>query len=215
MGKEKKEGVLDAIRKALKGGGKGQNGHTMPEELLFVPVDGVKVVRFLSDLNDEEALPLQMHDKFKEFMPQPCFKYYGKKCPFDGLGGKYRESTFYGFTVYDYENERKRLFLVRPSGLSAMDDLVEIYEKNGTLKDRDIKIIRVSTGDNKSKYKAREVQGQPTEYTVKNKRNPFSTEKVYAIVRGMITVVKPKAIDPDLEDDDGGGRDNDADSDAD
>lgn len=211
MGKEKAASVLDDIRKALRAGAGGAaSGRGMPDEMLWVPVDGVKLLRFLSDMEEKEdapgPLPVIMHDKFKEFMPQPCFKYYGKKCPFCDLGGKYRTSTFYAFTVYDYESERKRLAVWRPSGNSPVEDLVEIYEKNGTLRDRDIKIIRVPSGD-KSKYKAREAQGQPTEYKVKNKRNPFSEEKAFAILRGTITVVKPKVVDPDLEDgDERGGR---------
>lgn len=201
MSKEKAGSVIDEIRSALRKGGKDGKGKGLPNELLFVQVDGVKVVRFLADATNEETTKVVQHDKYGEFMPQPCFRYYGKKCPFCDLGGKYKTRTFYAWTVYDYESQQKRIFLAAPSQNSALDDLIEIFEKNGTLKDRDLRIIRVASGDNKSRYKVREVQGEPTPYKVPNKKNPFSQDKIFSILRGTISQVKPKAVESGIDDD--------------
>lgn len=198
MGKEKADSVIESIRKALRAGNKSGGGGGMPDELFFVPKDGVKVVRFLSDLNS--PINVVMHNKWNEFMPQPCLRYYGKKCPFHN-GGGYKAVTQYCYTIWDYESKSKRVASFPPTSNSPMEDLMEIWNDNGNITDRDVKIIRVVGSDGKSHYKAREVQHESTEFEG-SKRNPFSEEKVLQILKGLIRVVKPLAKEDADEDDD-------------
>lgn len=190
MAKEAATTLLDKVKQSMKEGNTGVGG--IPDQIIFIPKDAVKAVRFLTDF--EEAVVIEMHDKFKYMYPQPCFSYYNKKCPFHDAPG-FRVRTQYAFTVFDYESKVKKLFMTTHGPNSAMDDIVEIYEKNKTLKDRDIKLIRTTLGG-KTKYKAREVQGVPTPFEVKNVTQPFSKDMVFGIVKGLISKVK---VDAEVE----------------
>ena len=198
---EKALSVVEKIRKAIREGNQ-KGGGGIPDEILFVPKDNQKVVRFLSEF--DEPVIIRCHDKFKYMYPQPCFKYYGKKCPFDGHDD-FRTDDFYFWTVYDYESESKKILMARPGGQSPVEDLLEQFELNGTLKDRDYKILRVPAPKG-TKYKVRPVQGKPSKYQG-SKNNPYSEDKVFAIAKGLITKVKPEQAedeDAPVSDDDGG-----------
>lgn len=189
---EKSLSVVEKIRKAVREGNK-RGGAGIPDEILFVPKDNQKVVRWLSEF--DEPVIIRMHDKFKFMYPQPCFKYYGKKCPFDAMDGEdgFRTDEFYFWTVYDYESEAKKILMARPGGQSPVEDMLEMFEANGTLKDRDYKIIRVPAPKG-TKYKVRPVQGKPTKYEGK-KNTPYSEEKVFAVAKGLITKTKTEDQD--------------------
>lgn len=184
MGKEKPQSIVETIKKALLDAPQGAAG--IPEELLFIPKDGTKVVRFLSEF--DEAVPIIMHDKFGSMFPQPCLKYFKKPCQFHG--GEFKTTTQYGWTVLDYESGAKKLALWKATLASPIERLLEIYESNGTVKDRDIKLQKMGSGP-KTRVKAMEVQKEPTDYETsagKNKPNkPFSQEKVFEIVQKMVT----------------------------
>lgn len=188
MAKETSASVVDSIRQALKEKGGGGN---MPEELFFVPKDGKKIIRFLSEF--DEAIEVIMHDKYGAFMPQPCLKYYDKECPFHGRG--FRTKTNYAWTVYDYESKQKRILISPPTQNSALEDLVAIWEEFGTLRDRDVRIRR--SGGDKSTYRARDLAKAKFEGDYSK---PFTKGKVLAILEGLISETEIKADDGDDDD---------------
>lgn len=184
---EKPASVVDQIRKALaEGGEKGEGGGGMPAELFFVAKDGVKAVRFLTEFNASTAI--QMHDWFKHMYPQPCFKYYGKVCPFcKSSNSNIKTNTWYAWTVYDYESQTKRLAMFKATLASPLEDLLEIYDSHDqTILDRDITIKRSSSGEGKTHYRARAKNA--SEFAGKFKK-PFTEEKIFQILQGTIRVV--------------------------
>jgi hypothetical protein len=194
MAKEKPASVVDEIRRELREGAKNGGGSGLPEKLFFVPKDGVKTVRFLSDFND--AVKFIMHDMWGSgagnkggMMPQPCLKYYGKKCPFcDGeyKGRRFTSLPWYAWTVYDYEAEAKRVMVWRASQYHPLEYLIDIYEANGTLTDRDIKIERLPIpGRRGTRYKAKPVQKEETEFEGRQSK-PFSRDAIFEILRDLI-----------------------------
>lgn len=195
MAKEKALSVIEQIRKALREGSAGKSG--MPEELMFIPVDGKKVVRFLSEF--DKPVQVVMHDKWGELMPQPCFEYYGDEfgdCPYHG--GNFRTSTQYAYTVYDYEADTRRIFLQAATQASALDDLLIIWDDLETLTDRDMLITRVKAQKG-SRYKAREHQRHATAFEGKENK-PFPEEKIYTVLKGLINREKDGNGDSDKDD---------------
>jgi len=205
VAKEKATSVIDRIRSRLskEGGGAGVGGGSMPEELFFVPKGGEKIVRFLSEF--DEPVMVETHDWYGHFMPQPCFKYYGKKCPFHTK--PYRTAEQYIWTLYDYENEAKRMIMMQASQNSALEDLLEIFDEHGTIgvpkegsTGFDIKIKRQIRG-NKTKYKARVVKETIGEEYQGKYKNRFKDEKVFSTIKGLIRQLKADAA-VDVDDDD-------------
>jgi hypothetical protein len=195
VSKEQPVDIVEHIRQKMKEGGGSSN---MPPELFFVPKDGKKRIRFLSEFN--EAIEVVMHGKYGVMMPQPCLEYYGMECPFHGR--KWNTTTQYAWTVYDYESKQKKVFMSTLTQYSAMDDLMAIWDEskdkfgNKTIKDRDI-VIRRSGGD-KAAYRARD-KG-PSEFDGEFSK-PFSEKKVRAILQGLIAFKTEPKDDDDDEDD--------------
>ncbi len=187
MAKEKAENWLARIKRENKEGG----GGGMPAQMVFIPKEETRVFRFVSDF--EGVTPIKMHNRFKYMFPQPCLGYYGKKCPFCNAEG-FRDMDQYAWTVYDYEMKAKKVLVLQSRGrATCMDDIIEIYETNKTLTDRDIKIKRTKVAGNE-KYKASVAQGSPTPFS--GNLTPFTKDEVFAIVKGLIRKVK---IDEEIQ----------------
>lgn len=207
MASEQAGSVLKRIRERQAEASEGNGGGGgMPEKVLFIPVDGVKVVRVLQELDD--AYPVIMHQhgrNWKKMKPQPCLKYYGEKCPFCS-NDQYDAIEHYAVTVWDYEAEARRVWLIKVSpGFSAMDDLLEITDENGVLRDRDLKVRRKPLGKNKSQYKVKALDKAKFQG---GKDKPYSKDKVFAILKDLIRV-REIGEDDDEGGDDGDGGDDD------
>lgn len=182
-GKEKAKSVVERIRKKLledseKGGG------SMPDEMMFIPEDGEKEVRFLTEF--DEPVPVMMHDAFGKMFPQPCLQYYEKKCPLHVK--PIRTSEQYAFTVYDYEMEQKKIYLIKATRNSILEWLLDQFDENGTITDRDIKIIRKGKGK-KTHYVAKEMQHKPTKFEGKSKV-AFTQDHIFKVLEEMVNVKK-------------------------
>ncbi len=168
---EKSQMILDKVKKAL---AESSAGSGMPQEVLFIPEKQKIQVRFLSDF--EDAVILLFHEKFDEktkyALRQPCWRQYGKDCPFHVPG--YKDSDRYIWTVFVYEQKVKRMLLVKPTKNSVMNNLVQIYEQFGSLTDRDIIISRNGTGLNTT-YTALALDKAPYEGELKK---PWTAEKI-------------------------------------
>ena len=180
MAGEKSGSFVELIRKALNDAASGGGGG-LPDELLFVPKDGKKLGRFLSEFDKPTAVI--MHDKWQALMPQPCLKQYGEPCQFHG--SDFRTTTWYAWTVWDYEAKAKRVGVWKASLQSPVERLLDIFDMNGTIKDRDIELSRVGQGT-KSRYKARPTTPGPTPFEGPVDM-PYSDEKVLEILKGMVS----------------------------
>ena len=177
MSAEAAKSIVESIRKALHEGGQG-GGNTL-QEILLVPKDGKKLIRFLTEF--DKALPIIMHDQFKVMYPQPCLRYYEEPCPFHGESG-FRETTQYAFTVWDYESQSKRVAMWKATAAGPMEDLLYQFDKNSTITDRDWEIKRSGTGT-KGTTRARSMDPAPFEGKLSQ---PFPEERVMEIVKGLI-----------------------------
>lgn len=169
--------LTETIRKALT---ESSAGGSMPQEILLVPKDNAKRLRLLSEF--DEAVSIIMHDKFQVLFPQPCLKYYGEPCPFHNVEG-IRTVTWYAWTVYDYENEAKRIGLWKATLASPIEQLLDLFDANGTIKDRDVEMKKIGSGP-KTRVKVKPLPVSP--YSGKL-NEPFKEAKIMEIVKGLIT----------------------------
>ncbi len=135
---EKKKSVVDSIKDRIKNS-QGQG----PKEGIFYLKDGQKRrVRFISDM--EEAESIVMHSLFGSGgYFEPCKKYFGIKCDKCKDDDKEkRDDTYYVWTVYDYESKKRCLFMYKATEKTPVPYMVEYYENNGTICDRDYTISR-------------------------------------------------------------------------
>lgn len=183
-GKEKPKSVVERIRKKLRDAEESSGGN-MPDTMAFIAKDGIKRWRFLTDF--DEALPVTMHDKYGSMYPQPCLKYYDKNCPFHEK--PIRTSEQYVFTVYDYEMGQKLWYMVKATRNSCLEDLLEIFDENGTITDRDIQVKRLGEGK-KTHYKAKELAHKPTKFEGKSKQ-AFTSDFIFKELKQLINVSKP------------------------
>lgn len=177
---EKASSFVESVRKALNDAA--NSGSGLPEELLFVPKDGKKVVRFLNEF-DPPGATILMHDKWQVLMPQPCLKQYNETCPFHGSDVRLR--TQYAWTVWDYEAKSKKIGLWPATLQSPVERLLDIYDMFNTIRDRDVELSRVGTGT-KARWKARPMTPTATPFEGPMDQ-PYSEEAIMNIVKGMIT----------------------------
>lgn len=173
---EPNKSLVETIRKALTEGG---NGGGIPAGILFIPSDGLKRLRLLSEF--DQGIAIIMHDRFKVMFPQPCLKYYGEDCPFHG--SDFKTKTWYAWTVYDYENGEKKIGLWKTTLNSPVEQLMDLYDSNGTIMDRDVEMRKVGTGP-KTRVKVKALPPAPFEGKLSK---PIPEEKVMEIVKGLIT----------------------------
>lgn len=186
MAEAVKNSIVDSIRKSLNESSQ-QGGAT--EEFILAK-DSEKLVRFFTEFTD--AIGIVMHDKFENLYPQPCLKYYDKPCPFCNAPG-FRTTTQYAFTLWDYERQEKRLGLWKATTASPLEDILDAFDDNDTILDRDFKLKRQGQGT-KGRWKAKPQAQEPFKGAV---IQPFTKEKVFEILKGKIqreTVEKDEAV---------------------
>lgn len=178
-------GIVDEIRKSLREASEqGEGGSGMPDALLWIPSDGQRQVRFLTEFTSEEIVKVTMHDKFKLFYPQPCLRYYGEPCLFHVKG--VRTKTHYHFTVWDYESASKKIFAYKAIPGGAIEDLIEYHDTYDTIKDRDFILKKIGTGP-KTRVRARPATPTPTPYEGRLNK-PYSEAKIIEILRPLVRV---------------------------
>lgn len=100
-------------------------------------------VRFLTDIND--SFFVTFHDNFDKGVGNPCYKYFGRsKCPFCNKTKEegYRTRDLFVFSVFDYETGEVKLIMEAANDWSPVPHMVENFEENGTICDRDYIIKR-------------------------------------------------------------------------
>ncbi len=166
MAKERGKSMLELIKNKIANSGKGFGD-------VFGLSDGKKAkIRFLSDF--EDAVQVNLHDKWQEVRPTICFKYLGKKCEYcerDDI----RTRENYVWSVYDYEQKKVLLFMYAATENTPIPGMISAYETYGTLCDRDYVITRKGSGKDttytvmpldKSKFK-------------NSKAKPFDEDEIY------------------------------------
>lgn len=195
---EQVQSIVDEIRRALLGAAQSGDGEGMPEQLLWVPRDGVRIVRFLTEFSKDEIIKVTMHDKFRSFYPQPCLKHYGEPCPFCGAKGV-RTTTQYVFTVFDYDSGSKKIVVFKASPGAALEDLMNHYDVYGTIKDRDFNLKKLGVGP-RTRVRASPATPTPTPYTGTLSK-PFSEVKVLEILKPLIRQrTLPEGVAPGSDD---------------
>lgn len=106
----------------------------------FVKSGSKKRIRFITDF--EDGLPVDFHSVWQSF-DIPCLTYFKKPCPKcesdeDGI----RHYQLYVWTVYDYEEKVRKLFMYKANKCSPTPDMIDKFEIYETLTDRDYYISR-------------------------------------------------------------------------
>lgn len=205
MAKEKSKGMLEVIKNKIANSGKGFGD-------IFGLSDGKKAkIRFLSDF--EDTVPVNLHDKWGELMPQICFKYLGKKCEYcDRDDIRTREN--YVWTIYDYEQKKVLLFMYPATDSSPIPGMISAYETYGTLLDRDYVITRKGSGKD-TKYVVMPLDKSKFK---NHKARALTEDEIYEKLFGMTNIDLDDLEDLDedeLEDDEELEEDEDVDEDED
>lgn len=209
--KGKGGGMLDRIRDGINNPTSGGGG--MPAKQSFIPSGKSKRFRFFTEWDEDQIIEITMHGKFQVIFPQPCLKYYGKKCPFCKLPkDKMRTYSSFVFTVWEYQDAeegtegRKRILLTESRPNQIAEGLMEVFDENGTITDRDLIITRKGER-NTTRYKVKAVKGGSSKFEAEDKEGkavkakPYDKDKVFAILSERL-VESAKAKESDDEDED-------------
>lgn len=203
--KEKELSVVDEIRASIKNPQSAGGG--MPARQAFIPKDKLRRFRWLSDY--DEVVKVKMHDKWKVIFPQPCLTYYGKKCPF--CKADFKTYTAYVWSVWGYDDEekgnegRKRILISKAAPNSIAEGLLEYFDENGTIKDRDYTVERL--GERQlTRYRVRPATKNPEDFDPPEgaKIKPFSKDKVFEILSERLIETVPGRADEDDDVNNGG-----------
>ena len=127
-------GLVDKIKSDVKKSGQNKG------KFIFFREGQKTRLRFLTDMDD--GMEVTFHDSFERSVNVPCQDLFGRGCPYceeDGL----RTRSQYIWSVYDYEAKEVKLFMFPVNNCSPVPGLMAMFEKYGTLTDRDY-IISVS-----------------------------------------------------------------------
>jgi len=134
-----KNSILDSVKKQIK------NASSNFNDVFYVGEDEKKRVRFIDDF--EDAIQIRWHDKYEDEIDTPCLEYYNLPCPYcESNDSDLRTRDQFAWTIYNYDQEAKQIFLFAANNYTPVSDLVGLYESYGTLLDRDYTISRTGTG---------------------------------------------------------------------
>lgn len=131
---------LAKLKKKIAESGQSKKG------IWYVKEGQKKRVRFLTQLT--KGKEIVWHSKWvgqKSEVDTPCLAQYGKDCPFCGVDGVSERERF-AWTVYDYEEKQRQIFLFYANRNSPVMHLAPFYEQWGTITDRDLVIQRTGKG---------------------------------------------------------------------
>jgi hypothetical protein len=187
MAKESGQSMLDIIKQKMQNAGRNFGD-------MFGLGDGKKSKgRFLSDF--EDAIKVNMHDKWQEFMPTPCLKHVGKKCPYCERDDV-RTREHFCWTWYEYETNKKLLFMFPAQENTPLPDMISALETYGTLCDRDFVVSRKGTRQDTS-YKVMPLdkgkfKGKDDE--------PYTEDEIFEKLLEMANVKETEDDDDDEKD---------------
>lgn len=132
-----KNSILDSVKKQIK------NASSNFSDVFYLGEDDKRRVRFIDDF--EDAVQVRWHDKYADEIDTPCLEYYNLPCPYCN-NNDVRTRDQFAWTIYNYEQEAKQIFLYAANNFTPVSDLVGLYESYGTLTDRDYTVSRTGTG---------------------------------------------------------------------
>lgn len=148
--KEEKKSLIRVMKDQINTAGKAR------ADVFYVKKDNKTRVRFLTEMTD--GVQILFHEKWKEF-GHPCLKYYNKICPNCG-NSESKDNQYFAFTVWNYENKKRELFIYKANNYSPMPHLVSMYEEYDTICDRDYVISRLGS-ESKTAYTVMPLDRKP------------------------------------------------------
>ena len=159
--KEEKKSLIRIMKDQINTAGKTR------QDIFYVKKDSKVRIRFLTEMTD--GIQILFHEKWKEF-GHPCLKYYNKICPNCG-NSESKDNQYFAFTIWNYENKKRELFIYKANNYSPMPQLVSMFEEYDTICDRDYVIARLGA-EAKTAYSVmpldrKPFKGDEIEYTEK------------------------------------------------
>lgn len=161
--------LMDAIKSDIK---KSDSGGVWSNIFRLKSAGDKTRVRFLTEYNG--GCSIVFHNKWQNYQ-HPCYKQYKKPCPNcgDSSGKTY---NMYAWTVWNYENRKREIFVFAVNQTSPIPGLNMIEEENGDITAQDIVIQR--TGEkSKTGYSLMPI-GQAKPFR-KAGVKPFTKKEIY------------------------------------
>ena len=169
-----KKSIFDSIKEQLEKKSSGGGG-----KKFFLKSGDEKRIRFITDL--EDALVVKFHQSeygAKTQIKHPCLAYYGKKCP-NCSNKAIQEHTYYIWQVYSYDMGEKQFMVEKANSCSPVPHMSKIYERKGTITDRDYIISQTGEGTKKTFMFD---PGEPKPFKKKGVE-PWTEEEIFEIMK--------------------------------
>ena len=140
--------IIEEMRSAINNSGGGKQG------FFFLPDGQKKKIHFLRDL--DKPFKMTMHEKWAESglgsgWNYPCQVHYGEECQWcDSPDEKQRDKEYFVWQIWDYEDEKVKLFSFKANDNSPVPHMLAMFEEVGTLVDRPYTIVRTGKGTSTS-----------------------------------------------------------------
>jgi hypothetical protein len=165
---------LQRLRQQIAASGQSKKG------IWFVKPNQKRRIRFLKNQDLEQGITIPWHSKWegnRSVVDSPCLEAYGKGCPFCGVEDVRIRDRF-AWTIYDYEQKQRQIFLFYANRNSPIPHLASVYEEYNTLTDRDLVIQKTGEGTD-GVFTV--LPGSPSKFRVEGIR-PWSVAKILDMV---------------------------------
>lgn len=128
--------ILDSMKKQIETMGQSKG------EIHFVKKDEVGRIRFLAELDD--GVECTMHGNFETGLRCVCGKTQGKECKWCGETDRkiVTHKQMFAWPIWDYESGSQKVFTHNVSRCSPLEEIIDFFNENKTIMDRDYKIKR-------------------------------------------------------------------------
>lgn len=168
-GDNNKMGLLKNIKQEVQRSGSNKG------KLLFPQENQKKRIRFLQEI--DQGIEVFFHEDWNRSIKEPCQKTFGRECKYCG-DETVRTRPYYGFSVYDYDNNDVKILFYPVNQTTPMTQLVDLAETLGSLTNRDIILNMVGKAQNRS---FSVINGEKSVF--KNKKaKPFTNKAMLQII---------------------------------
>lgn len=134
-------GILDKIKADAAASGSNRS------KIMYFPSGTKKRVRFLSEI--EDGTEVKLHTRWEPALKVVCREHFNKPCEFCEEAEEddtIKTRSFYAFSIWDYDDEKVKIFFYAVNRCSPLPGLVSFYETYGTICDRDYVITKQGKG---------------------------------------------------------------------
>lgn len=149
--------LMDSIKKSM------ENKSEALTSLFFLKAGGKRKIRFLTPFDKGQMF--HVHTHWDSGLRKLCLKDLGKACPYC-KNADIRTTEMYVWQVWDYEDERVKLFSYAANRCTPVPGMVAFMEENGDITDCDFTIKRTGSGTDTT-YAL--IPGKESEFKIKYK----------------------------------------------